>query len=236
MNKDLKIWVTQTHPRALESAKDFEALGMTAIPIPVLNIEFSTSDILSPASDNLLIFTSRNGVRAFSAKHQNRHYDIVCVGDATASLARGIGFKNVTSVGGTSDDVVDWIKSNIPSSRPLYHCAGRHVRGQITETLQALGYNAQRIEYYASHPAQNVAVDSQDVDYVAVYSPLGAKRIAQLWADKDISHIKFLCMSEAVHNALNGLTQGPVLIAERPNQRELLNRLKLDLAERRGQI
>ena len=209
---------------------------MATVAIPVLAIEFSTSDIAPPSSDTVLIFTARNGVRAFASKHQNRHYDVVCVGDATAALARVSGFDNVISVGGDSQNVIDWIKQNTPSSRPVRHCAGRHVRGQITETLQAAGYEAERVEYYASHPVENVAVDCQDIDYVAVYSPLGATTIANLWAGKDTGHLRFLCISEAVHDALGDLAKHSSLIAQRPNQRDMLNRLKLDLAERTGQI
>jgi uroporphyrinogen-III synthase len=233
MNKTLKkkskIWVTQSHPRGLDSAADFEALGLDVVSSPLLSIAFSSDPIPSPERSTHLIFTARNGVRTFVEKHTERDFAVTCVGDATAALAVENGFTQVTSAKGDAQDVIALIRETVPQSIPLRHCAGRYVRGQIVETLKSLGYNAERIEYYASTPISSSDLDVSDFDYVALYSPLAARTFRDLLKDKDVSGLKTLSISTATDDILDGLNVKDRHIAGRPNQEAMMARLKLDL-------
>jgi len=229
LNTMRKIWVTQTHPRGHDSASDFETMGLAAVSYPLLNIEFSGAKIDTPDPATHLIFTARNGVRAFVDKHTERDYNVTCVGDATAALAKQYGFNHITSAGGDANSVIEHILKTIPKSVPLRHCAGRHVRGDITETLSALGYTAERVEYYASKPITDVGIDISEFGYVAFYSPLGARTFHELFKDKDVSGLKALSISAATDEALEGLSLKARLVAESPNQHAMMARLKLDL-------
>lgn len=221
-------------PRAHESAEGFKALGLETIISPLLEISFAEADMPDPDPDTAIIFTSRNGVRTFSGKHTHRQYDVFCVGDATAQLARANGFEKVYSAGGTASDIIDLVAKTLPAQTSLLHCSGRHVRGSVTERLQALGYEARRREYYASTPIEHLNVEISQIDYVALYSPLGAQIFARLMTGRDLSQTTTLSLSAAVDKAMVSLMPKRRLIAPRPSQSEMIRCLRLDLDQETG--
>lgn len=223
------IWVTQTLPRALDSAADYEVLGLKPIVSPLLKIKASNIALTAPSPETTLIFTARNGVFAFCEKHKERFYDVFCVGDATANLAKEQGFQTVFSASGTAEDLLKLVQKNVPFTQTIIHCSGRHVRGQITERLKVLGYCAERIEYYASYPVDGVNVPPENFDYVAIYSPLAAKTFAELCSHKDLSRMTSLSISKAADKPLMALNLKNRLIAPLPAQSGMLECLRLDL-------
>lgn len=230
MNKSSKrIWVTQTLPRALESADDYKALGLEPIISPLLDVVFSDADLTAPPSDTFLIFTARNGVLAFVEKHDERFYDVFCVGDATATLANEHGFRNVYSANGTAEDVIALVRESVPVSRTVLHCSGQQVRGQITQRLKALGHKTKRVEYYASHPVKALNISMAELGYVAIYSPLAAKTFSALEASTDLSHVTTVSISQAADSLLAPLNLKKRLIASFPAQSGMLECLRLDL-------
>jgi uroporphyrinogen-III synthase len=235
-NTPPKIWVTQTLPRAEESAAAFRAIGLEAVVSPVLQIRISDNLINLPSELTVLLFTSRNGVRAFCSVHAEREFDVLCVGDETAKLARGMGFNQVSSAGGDVDDLFALVKKEISLSRPIRHCSGRHVRGRLTERLLESGYTATRIEYYASEPRITLDVEPSHFDYVAVYSPLAANNLAQLLALHNVERLTSLSISANTDDGLAGSGVGRRLIANSPNQAAMLATLRLDFEAQTGQI
>lgn len=229
-----KIWVTQTLPRAVESAKGFKALGLEPIISPVLEITFSDKTFSAPNPETALIFTSRNGVRAFCAKHEARAYQVFCVGEATAQLAKAYGFADVISAGGNAADIISLVSRTLPKQTPVLHCAGRHVRGFVTESLEGLGYQASRLEYYASSPVEPLNMAISQIDYVALYSPFGADVFSKRVARQDLSNLTSVSMSGAVDEVLRGLTLKTRLVASHPAQSEMLQCLRLDLGPETG--
>jgi len=121
----------------------------------------------------------------------------------------------------------------INKSRPIIHCAGRHVRGSITEDLSAAGYNARRDLYYQSEAVTDLpAIDYAALTHIAFYSPLAAKTF-QSFASQDllgqvsldIHKAVFISISRATDAALGGLHgDRPVQrhIADAPNEAAMI--------------
>lgn len=232
MSKRPKIWVTQTWPRAKDSAEDFKALGLDTTVFPVLSVAFRDKNIALPSKDTCLIFTARNGVSAFVKRHSVMEFcqnKIICVGDATAGLARDNGFENVFSANGTASDVINWVIENCPKSQSLRHCAGKHVRGRIAETLTEQGYDVEQVEYYASKPIEQCNIEFGDLEYIAIYSPLGAQTCAKFLAQSDTQHVSVLSISMATDDALGELVFKKRLVSKSPDQAAMLSALHLDL-------
>ena len=140
MNKRPKIWITQSLPRARETAKNYADLGFEPVVSPVLQI-LAISPAPSPPNNNtLLIFSSQNGVRLFAETCVERTNSVICVGDATAELARSVGFVHVRSAEGDAQDVVNLVLTSVPRSQTLRHCCGKHLQGGIAEQLTAVSY------------------------------------------------------------------------------------------------
>lgn len=214
------VWITRTQPSASAAALAFERAGFNTIIAPLLTVEHVKT--ASPVPDNsVLIFTSQNGVRAFCDMEARRDLPVVTVGDATGQLAQDMGFANVRSAGGTSEDITPLIKS-APDKDALYvHISGNHVRGRVWQDLTQLGLSAERRIYYRSAPVQGLPdIEFKDIDIVALFSPMAA--ITLLALTPCISHLKAVSISAATDAALGDLPLKNRIIASSPDLESLI--------------
>lgn len=226
------IWITRARPNADQSAIAWQAVGITPIIAPLLDLCPAPLRPEPPAQDAALIFTSKNGVFA------HRDYGFVpkqlvyAVGDATARAARELGFEHVMSAGGTWEDVIKLVSNTLSKNVPLIHCAGKHVRGRISEGLRAVGYDIRRDLYYQSQPVTVWPdIDVNDARYIAFYSPLAARTFCELLSMRspnsalslDIHKVEFISISEAVNAVLNNLGAKAKHVAHAPNEMAMLD-------------
>ena len=213
-------------PRARDTAKDYADLGLEPIISPVLQISPVTPPPTSPDSRALLIFTSRNGVRAFAEACGERSNPVICVGAATAELASSVGFVHVKSADGDAQDVVKLVLKSVPRAQPITHCCGQHVQGGIAEQLSEAGYKIERVIYYEASPAARTDVDLKGVNYVALYSPRGALAFVDLFKTKRAAHLTTLSISAATDQELEPLGLANRLIADTPDQAAMIKALR----------
>jgi len=213
------IWITRTAPAAFETARRFEALGLTVIVSPLLEISPPSSMPAAPPPGTVLIFTSRNGVRAFADLTGRRDWPVITVGDATAEEARRIGFADIRSAQGNSSDVIELIKSAMPKTRELIHYAGEQARGDIAGRLGAAGYHISREVIYRSTPVRKKP-DIDRPDYIALYSPMAARILAGL--DMDLKNTVALAISAQTADMLVGVKLKDIRVADRPNEDAML--------------
>lgn len=137
-----------TRPRAASErfAKQVsEALGAARFVIsPLLEIVFL--DIAPLPAQAVLVFTSRNGVEAFSNAGLSCDSVCYCVGQATADAARAAGLEAKAS-GGTVEHLIADLLAAAPQQE-IIHIHGRHTRGDLAATLSAKGLNARGIVAY----------------------------------------------------------------------------------------
>ena len=221
----LTIWITRTAPAAFKSAESWAKDGYAAAVAPVLEIKKPQVLPNLPVRDGVIIFTSGNAAKAFADMTLLRHWPVVTPGYQTQRISHDLGFRTVTSANGTSEDVTKLVMEKYTTARPIYHCSGNHVRGTITEDLKAQGYRAQRDIYYLSAPVAKMPhINTAQLDYVALYSPLAAKTLAEF--APDLTGTTLLCLSKAVEDALGNLPCKETLIAESPNEHALIDTLK----------
>lgn len=214
------VWITRTQPGANDSAQAFQGAGLEPVIASLLEISAPDQAPAMPPDNAVLIFTSQNGVHAFAAMTDERHWSVITVGDATQAAAQRAGFECVRSAGGTSDDVVDLILKTPDETASYLHCAGRHVRGQITERLTEAGFKAERHLYYNSSPVKILpSVDLSGIDIIALYSPLAAKTLGNLLPDGGMQAV--ISISSATDQALN-CWSGPRYVARVPTQEAMI--------------
>lgn len=216
-----KVWLTRTRPAADESAQVWREAGFAPLVAPLLEVQPVTHDAL--AKDAILIFTSKNAVEHAACGGQRA----ICVGDATAEKARAAGYADVVSVDGTSADVTNWVKENLPKTQAICHVSGWHVRGNIIEDLNAAGYSAQRVIVYRSAPSP--VWPEQPFSSAVFYSPLAANTFTELAIDlcKDLTDLTAICISQATADELSGLALKSIVIANHPREDELIMAAKL---------
>jgi len=216
------IWITRTAPAAFKSAEMWARDGYAAAVGPLLEVTKPPEMPELPPRDGVIIFTSGNAVKSFADSTLLRHWPVVTPGYQTQRIAHDLGFRTVTSANGTSDDVTKVILKDFTPARPIYHCAGNHVRGTIIEDLKAKGYRAQRDLYYHSAPVtQMPKVNMAHIDFVALYSPLAAKTLASF--APDLTGVTVLALSEAVNEALGHINCNARYVANEPNEPSLID-------------
>lgn len=220
-----KVWITRTQSGATKSAKAFWDAGYHPIISPLLRITPAVDRPPMPSRDAVLIITSQNAMKVLTEVTSDRSWPVVCVGNATARLAKEAGFLNVVSADGASEDVTRIIL-NTPSwqGRPFIHIAGQEVRGSIVEDLQRAGLQAQRHIYYLSEPVQTWPdVDISNLVAVALYSPKGAEALRR--PEPDLRHVMAISLSPAIDAALGDLAVKSRHVAVRPNEAALIRAL-----------
>ena len=223
--------------RPLEDAAELNErlsqLGMTVVSEPLLQISFF--DGAAPHLENFkaLIFTSKNGVRAFARVSAQRGIPVFAVGDSTARFAQEAGFQQVFSADGNVESLAALIVRTIgPVSGPLLHVAGSVTAGDLSGELQRLGYQIVRNAMYESRMSEELStrtiqtIRNGAVDCVALFSPRTARTFVKLAEYSGIldrgQDMSVICLSPAVAVPVKGIPWRQILIASEPNFEALM--------------
>lgn len=135
-----------------------------------------------------LAFTSKNGVEAF-ARMSSARLPAYCVGDATAALARALGF-DARAAGGDAES----LRAILPKTGVL-HLHGCHVR-------QVLAARHLAIYDQVALPLEADLLATDNLDAVALFSPRSAALFAEALPETPPAKLVFYTLSPAVAAAL----------------------------------
>lgn len=168
-----RVWVTRARPGADRTARRLSDLGFTPLVAPLLAIRpLDARPDLTGAQ--ALAFTSRNAVKAFAERLDDRALPVFAVGDATAASAREAGFHDVRSAGGDLDALAALIRAEGAGLSILHPCAA-----EPAGDLAALVGDAGRITSLAVYEAVETDATAPDVwDAVLIHSPRAARALA----------------------------------------------------------
>lgn len=142
----IHVLLTRLHEDSFAVAQELQAMGVETTIIPFQGVKFFP--IITPLDDiQALIFTSKNGVRAFCNSYSQRDIIVYCVGDGTAELSLKSGFKRVHSARGNIYNLVDLLKEKCnPSGKMLLYVSGKDISHDLGNLLS--DYPVQRIVGY----------------------------------------------------------------------------------------
>lgn len=188
---------------------------------PLLRIEW-----LGPLPDGAfdgLIFTSRNGVRAYLALG-GPLLPCYCVGPGTADEARAAGFRAAEATG-DARSLEALIRADRPAGRWL-HAHGRHVRVALAERLSDAGIAVTGCAIYdqvaqeLDAPARAALAGPAPV-IAPVFSPRSAKLLSQ--GENPRAPVYIVAMSAAVREALGDWPHANCMIAGRMDTGAMLD-------------
>ncbi len=234
----MRILVTRPEPDAAIQAELLEKRGHSVVVSPLLEVEICTPAHFDIASTAAIIATSSNALRAI-ANHPDlaalTNKPIFVVGRKTAEAARALGFQSVITGPAAVTDLVPLIVEKIPSSSQsahLLYIAPEQPAFDLTRALESAGLSINHQVVYRTSPATNLTATAQrailesDVDAAIMMSArTAATFVALVMANslqRQASKIVFLCLSEAVAEALRVLNPPVVEIAIRPRTEEML--------------
>lgn len=199
---------------------------------PLMRVTYR--DAVPTTAPKALIFTSRHGVLAAQSMNLAKNIPVFAVGDATARAAQTL-FKTVHSADGDASALVRTIKTAAPKP-PLLHIRGGHSRGEIAQTLNALGLQTDDLVAYDQDllpltPAAQSLLEGAKPMIVPLFSPRTA---AQFATQCPPGACLFLaCMSEAVADEVKHLPAKMRTIADDPTASAMLAALPALIASAR---
>ena len=219
-----RITLLMTRPRAQSEGflRDLPAAlaqGLDPIISPLIEIAPLDHDI-QIAPDDAVIFTSANGVATGPHGTGQTAY---CVGPATTEAAQAKGWAARQS-GASSADLIKSLIKAAPKTR-IWHLAGFHTRGQVTEKLGEAGLNVTHIPLYdqilapLTDTAKKALTGGNPV-IVPLFSPRTARQFA-IQAPSNISPY-VIVISKAVAGELAGTHFEHCTIADSPDAHGML--------------
>lgn len=228
--------VTRPREEAERFAEAMRDHGLDPVVAPILEIEPVDPGPVDLSDVQAVLATSRNGIDAFARRVTRRDLPVLAVGDATAELARSLGFRDVASAAGDGADLADLARARLdPAGGVLLHPSGEEVARDLPALLVPAGFTMRRIVLYRARPAAALpsaaaaALADPGLAGVVFFSPRTAKVFATLAARVELTHrlagLTAVCLSPAVAQALDPSPWRAVRIADRPDSPSLLARL-----------
>ncbi|WP_374943113.1 uroporphyrinogen-III synthase [Sphingomonas sp.] len=179
--------VLRPEPGNTATARRIEALGLTAIRLPLFAIRAVAWTPPDPAHYDALLLTSANAVRHAGTGLEAVHgLPVVAVGEATARAARAAGL-TVETVG--EGDAAAAIRAS--AGKRLLHLAGHD---RVDTGVDAITvYTAETV------PVASVAMLAGSV--ALLHSARAARRLAELLQRDAVRDLRIAALSEAVRAA-----------------------------------
>ncbi len=193
-----------------------------------------------------LIFTSRNALR-----HLPEDIDLTdvspvyCVGDATADIARNMGFKDVLSANGNKSDLINLVCHHIETrTRPYsknapllrfdrFRYLAQDKEEGLSKVLTTRGYAVDRLPVYDVMPTHGLnssaraAFENKEITHILFFAPLTARIFVEYVQRHNLEHlcqdVTACCISWSARNALQPLIFEDIKIADQPRQDCLLD-------------
>ncbi|MCI5044514.1 MAG: uroporphyrinogen-III synthase [Aquisalinus sp.] len=232
----MKVLVTRPEPDAAVFADMLQANGMSAVFAPMMQLQFP--DVATPDLSNIkfLIFTSANGVRAFTRIIAERVWPVFTVGAATARAALAAGFSQIETASGSVQSLARVIAEKADDDACLMHIAGTHIAGDLASLLEARGFQYSRAVLYEAVAVDCIADQTLNclkegyIDAATFFSPRTAKIFLSLVSKYDLTealkNLRIVVVSHAVAAVFLPGFSSQIEVAKEPDQHAVIDILK----------
>lgn len=218
----------QSHALAQNIETEFPDMA-TCLISPLAEIT-PTGALPDTSKFQAILFTSFNGVQSFADLGGTTSRKCYCVGARTMQAAKAAGLNAVSANGAAAELIAKVAEELTPANGPLLHVRGEHTAGDIAENLTAQGFTVEQAVVYRQPPCgltntAQQALAAGDIEILPLYSPLTARRMAEILAsnsDWPTQDITALCLSKNVAAEIENLNISAVEIAAKPNGEAML--------------
>jgi len=210
----------------------FQSLGHEVTHMPLISIEGIKYEDLNFSDFKGIIFTSSNAIKFLDTKSVDKKINCFCVGSATESKAKSIGFQNIFAADGNVNNLKELILQNFNSSDgKLLYVSGEIISNDLDQILISEGYNIQRIINYKANPVEKFSdtfiekLKLNMPEIVYIYSQNSAisflnliknYELVNLWMDTNL-----MCIGEKTSAVLNEIKWKKIFLFN-PGEEEFL--------------
>ena len=210
----------------------FQSLGHEVTHMPLISIKGIKYENLNFSDFKGIIFTSSNAIKFLDTKLVDKKINCFCVGSATESKAKSIGFQNIFAADGNINNLKELILQNFNSSDgKLLYVSGEIISYDLEQILTFEGYNIQRIINYKVNPVEKFSdtfiekLKLNMPEIVYVYSQNSAISFLNLIKNYELVHFckntNLMCIGEKTATVLNEIKWKKIFLFN-PGEEEFL--------------
>ncbi len=220
----VQVLVTRTAPGAYKTAERLKGLGFD--PVLAITAEVRPRDVAWPEEVEAIAVTSPNGARRAVELSPTVRLPVYAVGDATASVMREAGFKDVTSAHGDGATLARAILDESVNRR-FVHVRGAEQAFDLVAALKAGGTGAEPLIAYAAERVNALPSDALDAikpgAIVLIHSANGAERFLSLAGGSEaLSGLRVFAISAEAAAPLMDAPLNRIDIASAPTEDALI--------------
>ncbi len=228
----MHILLTRPLEDCSEMILKFQSLGHQVSHLPLIRIEKVNYEEINFSKYGGIVFTSANAVKFLNTERLDKNIKCFCVGNATESKARSVGFQNSISAEGNVENLKELIIQSYESrNKELLYISGEIISVDLDQQLLNEGFRVKRIiNYRIDH---NQKFDDKFVnelklsmpDMVYVYSQNSASsflnfikiyQTENLWMNTNL-----MCIGEKTSSILNEIKWKKIFLFN-PGEEEFL--------------
>jgi len=210
----------------------FQSLGHEVTHMPLISIEGIKYEDLNFSDFKGIIFTSSNAIKFLDTKSVDKKINCFCVGSATESKAKSIGFQNIFAADGNVNNLKELILQNFNSSDgKLLYVSGEIISNKLDQQLISEGYNVKRIINYTANPVEkfnNKFIEKLKLkmpEIVYIYSENSAISFLNLIKNYQLENLwmntNLMCIGEKTSAVLNEIKWKKIFLFN-PGEEEFL--------------
>ncbi len=209
--------ITRPSGLAQRTARRLQAYGWGSLIAPMVSIvptEASSPAMPPPVHApapvyQAVLITSQHGLHQWALQQTNRDTPVLCVGGASADLAKALGFVRVEAAGGDADSLASLVIARLsPQAGALVHPTGQGFRAQDWSRLRAHGFVVDQPKLYRQQPISELpaeviaALRGGTLTAVLFYAPRSARLYGRLAMQAGLMaahhRLSALCLSAAI--------------------------------------
>jgi len=222
--------------RPLEDSREmilkFQSLGHEVTHMPLISIEGIKYEDLNFSDFKGIIFTSSNAIKFLDTKSVDKKINCFCVGSATESKAKSIGFQNIFAADGNVNNLKELILQNFNSSDgKLLYVSGEIITNELDQELISEGYSVKRITNYTANPVEKFndkfieKLKLKMPEIVYIYSENSAISFLNLIKNYQLENLwlnsNLMCIGEKTSAVLNEIKWKKIFLFN-PGEEEFL--------------
>ncbi len=231
----MRVLITRPREDAEPLARELATRGIDAMIEPLLDIAYF-DDMPKLAGAQAVLVTSANGIRALARLLPRRDIAVLAVGDASARVARELGYGRVESADGDVSDLARLVEARLrPEAGALVHVAGSVVAGDLAGMVRAAGFEYRRAVLYRTDVSEALSRSCADalragkIAAVLFFSPRTAATFVSLAQGAGLaaalSNVVAICLSSRVADRAARAKWKRIAVAEKPETGALLDLL-----------
>jgi uroporphyrinogen-III synthase len=231
------VLITRPEDSAQDTASIITSMGFEPIIAPVMEIKPVAHDGIVPGRYNAIVVSSAHGIHNFKPAAMGFDVPVFCVGGRTEAALRDAGYKNIVTEQRMAA-LIPLIESRTSQGgwRDILYIRGQDVRHDLESEQRLQHLNVTMCITYAAEavlefsPRTVQAFKEDGIDIVLLYSVRAAEIFLRLCKRQQLieklSHIKVLCLSEAVVKCMDSKVWQKTYVPETPSQSAMMEVLQ----------